>query len=60
MRSLTPVPGKDWTQECTYPTVHNLFPQTKIQEKVVEGLLENGLNVSVGAGFVGYVHSYQL
>jgi len=59
VRSLTPIPGKVWSQECSNPTIHNLYPGTKIRGKV-EGLLGNGLKVSFGTGLVGYVHSDQL
>jgi len=59
VRSMTPVPGKVWSQECTNPTVHNLYPATKVKAKV-DGLLENGLKLSFGSGLVGYVHSDQL
>jgi len=59
VRSLTPIPGKVWSQECTNPTIHNLYPGTKVKGKVEE-LLGNGLKLSIGAGLVGYVHSDQL
>jgi len=59
VRSLTPVPGKVWGQECCSPTVHNLYPGTKVKGKV-EAVLGNGLKVTLGGGMVGYVHNDQL
>ena len=59
VRSMTPLPGKVWSQECSNPTIHNLYPGTKVKAKV-DGLLENGLKVTFGSGLVGYVHSDQL
>ena len=36
VRSLTPIPGKVWSQECANPTIHNLYPGTKVKGKVEE------------------------
>jgi len=59
VRTLTPLPGKIWAQELTNPTMHNLFPGSKVKGKV-EGILENGLKVKFGDGLLGYVHSDHL
>ena len=54
-RTLSPVGGKVWSALCSAPTVHNMFPGTRVKA-TVDSLLSNGLKLKLAEGLVGYVH----
>ena len=46
VRTLSPVPAKVWSSTCSSPSLHNLFPGSKVAAKV-EDHLSNGLKLSL-------------
>ena len=46
VRTLSPVPSKVWSATSSSPTLHSLFPGSRVQAKV-ESLLTNGLKLSL-------------
>ena len=74
VRTLSPVPGKVWSASSSSPTLHSLFPGSRVQAKV-ESVLSNGLKLSLAGnivmslvastafcsgGLTGYIHSQML
>ena len=46
VRTLSPVPGKVWSTTSSSPSLHSLFPGSRVQAKV-ESHLSNGLKLSI-------------
>ena len=46
VRTLSPVPGKVWSSTSSSPSLHSLFPGSRVQAKV-ESHLSNGLKLSI-------------
>ena len=46
VRTLSPVPAKVWSSICSAPSLHNLFPGSRVTAKV-ESHLSNGLKLSL-------------
>jgi len=59
VRSLSPIPSKVWSSTTSSPSLHNLFPGSRVQAKV-EALLANGLKLNLEGGLTGYIHNEML
>ena len=59
VRTLSPLPAKVWSSTCSTPSLHNLFPGTRVLAKV-EAQLSNGLKLSLEGGLTGYIHTQML
>ena len=51
VRTLSPVPAKVWSSTCSAPSLHNLFPGSRVAAKV-ESHLSNGLKLSLEGNYL--------